>query len=1213
MRPSARHASALVACLLALALLPLPAYAATFLQHVDRVPDTPTSQQSVRVWVNSNTVFGESVCLEYNRVGTGTFTRVQGSFDTSRAGANWRADIPVFPNGATVRYQLFIANSNTNCQQNTYLFSGFNWQYAVFDGDVQWDGLRHDTFDAYYRAPFGAVPAGTQVTLRFRTMRFDVDAVDVRIYTYSPATNSTSGPVDLPLSYLEDRMEGGISYAIWSRSIATPTAPAILYYKFRVTDRLDVDWYSDQTVDDHDNVNKGGNGSPSDNEPFPAFQLTVYEPSFSTPEWLAEANVYQIFPDRFRNGDPTNDYCVAGSTSGCPTFYGSEGIRVHEEWNSAICDPRNAAGPCPNAFGNQFFGGDLKGIEAQLDYLQELGVDTLYLNPIFSGRSNHRYDTDDFLRVDPALGGDAALASLVTELQRRGMRLILDGVWNHTSSDSLYFDRYGRHPGAGGACESTSSPYRSWFVFHNSNVPCGSADYEGWFGFASLPVLVDGNAQVRDFFYRAPGNVTKHWYDRGVDGWRFDVADEITHDWWREYRGFAKSYKGDGPLIGEVWPNASRFLLGEQLDSVMNYRFRKNVLGFARGVADWGDNDNNGSNRIVPLSPSQFDHALRSVREDYPEPATRAMLNLLGSHDTNRALYVLTFTGDTGLVQTKQRLQLAALFQFTYLGAPMTYYGDEAAINSPSLANGPNGPEDDPYNRAPYPWADEPGDPSIYGPADVAMIGYYGKLAHLRKERVALRQGEFVSLLTGDTTPSSSDNNTFAFARVAASEVGVVAINNGVSSNTASVPVAAYFSDGAVLQDGLSGATHTVSAGNVSLTLAARSGAILFPAPNQPDVTRPLGSIALEPAANTNGWNNSSPVQVQLSATDGGSGIRELRYWVDGGPTVVVAGASATVNVSTDGTTVSLRAVDKAGNVSQLATVTVRIDEDAPTVTIDSAPSSPWASPTIEFEFSADEAGSTFECSLDGTDYAACSSPQAYTDVPDGSHTFSVRAIDPADNMSPAAVAVVEIDTTPPETTLGGGPPAFTSSTSASFTFASSEAGGTFECSLDEGGFEECSSPATYGGLAIGPHRFAVRAIDLAGNLDPTPAEHEWQVVEAYSFDGFLQPVQGPAWVNVVSAGRAVPIRFSLGGYRGEAIFAAGSPSSRPMSCADHSPLGAAAETLTPGSSSLSYDPASDTYTYVWKTDRTWAGSCRQLTVAFADGTTHLLLFRLQR
>ena len=369
--------------------------------------------------------------------------------------------------------------------------------------------------------------------------------------------------------------------------------------------------------------------------------------------------------------------------------------------------------------------------------------------------------------------------------------------------------------------------------------------------------------------------------------------------------------------IGENFPDASQYLAGDQLDSVMNYRFRKNVIGFARGAANWSDNDNNGSNAIVALTPSQFDRALKSVREDYPPQATAAMLNLIDSHDTNRALYVLTELGDSGLTQAKERLRLAALFQFTYIGAPMIYYGDEGALNSPSLGNGPNGPEDDPYNRAPYPWADEEGDPGVYGPVDNNQVAYYTKLAHLRKQYAALRTGSFETLLTGDTTPSSADNNTFAFARVGGGQTAVVALNNGGASNTASIGVATYFADGTVLQDALDGATFTVSGGSVSVTLAARSGAVLLPFPALVDMAPPTAASSVSPSPNANGWNNTAPVTVTLSGSDSGSGIKELRYWINDGSVTVVAGSTATATISAEGiSTVNVRAIDNAGNIS---------------------------------------------------------------------------------------------------------------------------------------------------------------------------------------------------------------------------------------------------------------------------------------------------------
>ena len=219
-----------------------------------------------------------------------------------RRRANWRVDLPAQPNGTTVSYQLFTRNEFGN----DYGGSGFNWSYTVDDGDIQWNGLHHNTFDAYYRSPFGAVAAGTDVTLRFQTTEQDVDSVNLRVYTYDPSTNppSTSGPVDYPLTI--QYTDGGFNF--WHITLDTPATPAILYYHFVITDRLDVDYYSDDHGGPHDNLNQGGTGAAGDNQGAEGFQLTVYDPAFQTPYWLQNAVAYQIFPDRFRNGDPSNDY-----------------------------------------------------------------------------------------------------------------------------------------------------------------------------------------------------------------------------------------------------------------------------------------------------------------------------------------------------------------------------------------------------------------------------------------------------------------------------------------------------------------------------------------------------------------------------------------------------------------------------------------------------------------------------------------------------------------------------------------------------------------------------------------------------------------------------------------------------------------------------------------------------------------------------------------
>ncbi len=1075
--------------------------AATFRNWVAQLPLSPTSQDSVRIWMNSDTASGESAGVEY-KIGN-SYTKVLGTFNTNGPSpANWYADIPAQANGTFIEYQLFTRNQSGS----DYGFTGFNWSYTVNDGDIQWAGLRHDSFDSYYRSPFGAVSAGTPVTLRFRTIPLDVAAVSVRVYQYNPATQATSGPVDTAMTYLEDRVENGTNYAIWSLTLTTPSTPAILYYKFRIMDQLDVDWYSDSyTNDGHDNLNQGGEGAASDAEPQTSFQLTVYDPAFQTPSWLQNANVYQIFPDRFRNGDPTNDYCVSGGTTGCPVFYGTEAVIAHTTWNEAIHDPR-VAGTYFNAYGNQFYGGDLQGVIEKLDYLQSLGIDTIYMTPIFTARSNHRYDTDNYMEVDPALGGNAAFAALTQELNQRGMHLILDGVFNHTSSDSLYFDRYNRYS-SDGACESATSSYREWYEFYNSNTPCTTGDYEGWFGYPSLAVLTDDDAAVRNFIYRdSSTNVTKYWYEQGASGWRFDVADEISHNWWRDYRGYAKTWNSNGPLVGEVWYDASQFLLGDQLDSVMNYRFRKNILGFARGGAQWNDNDNNGTNTIIALSPSQFDHALRSVREDYPPQASAAMLNLVDSHDTNRALYLLTLLGDNGLTEAKERLKLTALFQFSYIGAPTIYYGDEAAIDSPSLANGVNGPEDDPYNRAPYPWADQSGDTNIYGPADTSMISYYSQLAHLRQQHAALRTGSFETLLTGDTSASTADNSSYAFARVSGSEKAIVVLNNGSASNTASIPVAAYFADGVQLQDALSGTNYTVSGGTVSVMLAARSGAILFAGTSASDTLAPTASISLSPTANTNGWNNSSPVAATLSASDSGSGVKELRYWLNNGSVTVVSGSTANVSISSDNTAVNLRAVDNAGNISALASTVVRIDTDAPNISASTSPepnAAGWYKNAVTVSFSCGDA-------LSGID--SCAEAQTLSSQGANQSTTGT-ASDLAGNTASATVSGINIDTTAPQTTNNA--PSDWTNTDVTVTLAASDnlsgVAATYY-SLD-GGAQQTGTTVTVSGN--GNHTISYYSVDIAGNSEASSSVTVQIDTDAPSISYYLTPILNAlGWAN---------------------------------------------------------------------------------------------------
>ena len=818
----------------------------------------------------------------------------------------------------------------------------------------------HDTFNSFYRSPEGSQPENSPVTLRFTTAHADsIAGVTLRTYLFDTGSGVTTGPVDVNMPFDQNITVNGTELDAWIANLTLPSAPTIYYYKFEITRGTTVGWYSDDYVDNYDNVNKDGTGVAYNTEPYDSFEIDAYDPNFQTPAWLQSANVYHIMPDRFRNGDQTNDYCRPGATTGCPVFYGNQQAFTYTDWNTAICDPRNPSSPCYNEFGQQFYGGDLVGIQNELDYVQSLGFDTFYLNPIFSARSYHRYDTDNYYVVDPALGGNAAFTALQQELTHRGMNVILDGVFNHSSSDGSYFDEYDRYGGTApniGACLSLQSMWRTYFNFLDGNVPCQPSDYVGWYGNSTLPTYDHSNTLVQNFFYDGSTNVMQNWYDAGANGWRFDVADDpnFPHSWWVNTRTFAKGYNSNGPLIGEIWPDASQWLAGDQMDSVMNYRFRKNVTGFARAIT-WCDDDDNGANCITGLTPSQFDHANHAVRDDYPDPATMAMLNLIDSHDTNRALYVLTVTGDNGLVQAKQRLELAAIFQFTYLGAPMVMYGDEIALNSPSLASSSNGPIGDPYSRAPYPWLDQAGDPTVYGPPDTDVQSFYTTLAHMRKQYPVFSSGYFSTLLTGDTQQPSTAANTYAYAMTSSSlgtdsfprkavrrlaspptSAAVVALNNGNSTNTPAISVTGVFADGTSVQDVISGSTYTVSGGTLQITLAPLTGAIFLPAPVTIDTTPPIASITTTPSANSGGWLNTSPVTVNLNGSDpGGSGVSQLRYWIGTGSTTAVSGSATTTSLSGDGmNTVNLRVLDNAGNISPLATLAVNIDLDPPAVTV---------------------------------------------------------------------------------------------------------------------------------------------------------------------------------------------------------------------------------------------------------------------------------------
>jgi glycosidase len=786
------------------------------------------------------------------------------------------------------------------------------------DNNVEWDGLRHDSRDPLYRNPGGAVPAGTNVTLRLRTLANDVTDVEARFYSLRLGGQQIV-PMSLAaedVSCYEPALEDD-NCDFWQVTLPDSIAdePDNLWYRFIVTDGTDTDYYGDNTA-----ALDGGLGAPSDEPIDQSWALMQHVPGFSAPAWAKDAVIYQIFPDRFRNGRASNDPHTGDVRYDDPVLKLPWGVkpegycRNYADATAATCPWRFDTTPPPGApleqpRGRDYYGGDLKGVDQQIDYLAALGVTAIYFNPVFDAGSNHSYDTQDYKKIDPYFGTQKDFENLVKHADQKGIRIILDGVFNHMSSDSPLFDRYHHYPTVG-ACESLASPYRDWFVFRNDNVPCGAADYEGWFGFDSIPVLAKSEAEVQAYFLTAPDSIAKRWIQAGASGWRMDVSGDpsFPDGYWETFRSVVKTADPDALTVSETWQKDStllRMLRGDRLDTTMNYRIRDAVLGLlapgnfdSKGFADSG--------RII--SPSEFAARMLSQREDYPDAAYYSLMNLLDSHDTERLLWTLTPGPETtvgregtpaNVAAGKQRLRLASLIQFTVPGAPTVYYGDEAGVTG----------DDDPDDRRTYPWTDLGGSP------DAALIAHYTTLADLRDELTALTDGDLRMLLADDAA------GTVAYGRRTGDRAAIVAINRSAESRTLDVPVGGYLPDGTSLARRLGIGTSStgsvlVTGGMVELTLEPMSGLLLA-----------TGTVDLTPPAAPTGLHITSEASHSLSvAWNAVAGAAGYDVWVSplsGGGYVKVnsapiAGTSFTIDGLDNARTyfVVVRALDTSGNAS---------------------------------------------------------------------------------------------------------------------------------------------------------------------------------------------------------------------------------------------------------------------------------------------------------
>ena len=439
------------------------------------------------------------------------------------------------------------------------------------------------------------------------------------------------------------------------------------------------------------------------------FQLTIYDKHYKVPSWLNGGIIYQIFPDRF---------CRSGETK-----IERKDIVVHENWNDTPIYKPNSKGQVMN---NDFFGGDLKGIASKLDYLSELGVTAIYLNPIFKAFSNHRYDTGNYLEIDPTLGTEEDLKNLIEKSNEYGIKIILDGVFNHTGDDSIYFNKYGNYDSVG-AYQSDDSKYIDWFKFIKyPNI------YESWWGITTLPATDKSSSEFIKYITGEDG-VIEHYTKLGIGGWRLDVVDELPAHFVREIRNAVKRNNQDAIIIGEVWEDASNkiaysvrreYFQGRELDSVMNYPLKNAIIDYVL---------NGNVKHLSYTIKEQIDH--------YPTQVLNTLMNLLATHDTYRLmsavgeLYAsnkpkeeqdkLVLTGEL-LDRATFRVKIATLLSYTLCGVPSVYYGDEIGMQGYA----------DPLNRKTFKWDN----------INHNLLNFFIKLGEIRRSYSCFANGEFEEL-----------------------------------------------------------------------------------------------------------------------------------------------------------------------------------------------------------------------------------------------------------------------------------------------------------------------------------------------------------------------------------------------------------------------------------------------------------------------------------
>ena len=550
-----------------------------------------------------------------------------------------------------------------------------------------------DSKQEQFKSPFGTLVPGQDCTLHIH-VPYTVGAKAVECILQA----ENGAPVQTAVMTYAKKMG---AYDIF-KGVFALEKPGLYFYYFRVitaSGSFRLFKYGDDT-----NMEAGS-----------LWQVSCVPADFETPDWAKGAVIYQIFPDRFYK---------AGH---CDLRGKLEPYSVHHNWFDEV-DWR----PTPEGLvlNNDFYGGNFKGITEKMDYIASLGTTIIYLNPISKSFSSHRYDTGDYKTPDPMLGTEAEFTAMCEAAHSRGMKVILDGVYSHTGSNSLYFNKNATFPGVG-AYQSQHSPYYGWYDFHQ-----WPNRYKSWWDFDTLPTVNKMHPDFIKYIITDEDSVVAHWLALGADGFRLDVVDELPDEFVLLLKKRIRQLKPDALLMGEVWEDASnksaygvrrRYFVDGELDSVMNYPFRTAILNFVRG---WD-------------AGTELKNTVMTIAENYPPQVLACNMNLLGTHDTVRILTALVDDFEGPREQqagrrlsynqkevARERLLAASFLQYTLPGSPSLYYGDEALMEG----------HKDPFNRRTYPWGHE----------DRGLLAHFKRLGALKKENPALQLGDIQFFQAGD-------------------------------------------------------------------------------------------------------------------------------------------------------------------------------------------------------------------------------------------------------------------------------------------------------------------------------------------------------------------------------------------------------------------------------------------------------------------------------